>query len=131
MTLALAAGILALWFGARGVQGRIDGPLRPGSDAPRAAEPKPALPAALTASVFARVAPPARPPENVDVSAALQRSDRAPSPRAQGAQRRRVIPSASRGARPAPPVQAAATNACSPPTYTDADGIRHFKRECL
>jgi hypothetical protein len=128
--VALAAGIAALWFGARGVLGWIDGPARIDSSTPQAAEPTPALPAALTASVFARVAPPVRTPD-VAVSADAQRTDRTPPPRAQSAQKRRVAPPASRRARPAPEKPAAAADACSPPTYTDADGIRHFKRECL
>jgi eukaryotic-like serine/threonine-protein kinase len=129
--LGLAAGIAALWFGAHGVLGRFDGPARADSRAQPVAEPAPPLPAALTASVFARVAPPARAAESVEVSVDAQRSDRTPPSRAQGAQKRRVAPPASRRARPAPEKQAAATDACSPPTYTDAEGIRHFKRDCL
>jgi hypothetical protein len=129
--LALAAGTLALWFGARGVRGWIDGPLHTDSSTPQAVEPAPALSATLTASVFARVTPPAPPVENVEVSVDAQRTDRTPPPRAQAAQKRRVAPPAARRARPAPEKQAAATDSCSPPTYTDAEGIRHFKRECL
>jgi hypothetical protein len=46
-----------------------------------------------------------------------------------------TTPSAPRRAPRAPRVRAAKTAApagvCSPPTYTDAEGIRHFKPECL
>jgi eukaryotic-like serine/threonine-protein kinase len=135
--VALAAAVAALWVGSRGVLGWIGGPVRSSSAVPLAAKPDRPLPAALTGSVLAHIAPPTRPRENVEMSAAPQRSDRAAPPPPERAKTRRVAPSTSRTSRPArgtpqpkPQVQAA-TDACSPPTYTDAEGIHHFKRECL
>jgi serine/threonine protein kinase len=132
--VALAATIAVLWVGSRGVLGSIGGAVRATSAVPLAARPDRPLPASLTGSVSARFAPPTRPRENEDESAVPQRSDRAAPPPPEPSERRRVAPSATRRARgtpqPKPQVQAAA-DACSPPTYTDAEGIRHFKRECL
>ncbi|HET9954211.1 MAG TPA: hypothetical protein VFQ61_06895, partial [Polyangiaceae bacterium] len=58
-----------------------------------------------------------------------QRPEVRRSPRPSDATKRpAAVP--ARSERPRPPVSKAA-DPCSPPTYTDADGIRHYKRECL
>lgn len=53
-----------------------------------------------------------------------------PGPTAPSAPRPAVTPQATSATKP-PSARDRAAPSCTPPTYTDAEGIRHFKPECL
>jgi eukaryotic-like serine/threonine-protein kinase len=129
--VALAASLLVGWFVAPFELGADSAePARPASVPPEPArEPEP-MPAATPPSELASLAAPAllAPPSQALETAETSPSVRAPAEpkaNAKAARSARTRPAASKKKR-IPPV-----DPCSPPTFTDAEGIRHFKRECL
>ncbi len=102
----------------------------------------PAASSQITASASASLSPPAvakavpetvvtrataegknpEPPPNAVREASPERRDTRSSPPRRNGERRRSSSA---------PARTQVTDRCSPPTYTDAEGIRHFKPECL
>jgi serine/threonine-protein kinase len=128
LALGLAAATVA-WFGGRvaldSPAAKTPSPSSRTSPASSAMQPEPAGPqqpaiepvrAAVTAKPREAIHPDSLPPPPPSLAARGGKPSRA---------KRVPRPSSSRGTPPAE------SSACSPPSYTDAEGIRHFKPECL
>jgi eukaryotic-like serine/threonine-protein kinase len=126
----VALGVGAVWLGARTRDDPLSTASRPGPTSPGDPRGVPRTkPGVLGSGDAARPAvgptaaplPPRAPDSAVAAPPIVHRATTTPS-----APRRAPRASRGRAAKSAAPAAA-----CSPPTYTDAEGIRHFKPECL